>query len=100
MNIVKSKLLLIPCQLCGKIFPKKHIRHQFCQRKCFLIYQRQKHKEFPLYRCEFCRSLITLDFFPRKTLEKWGHFVCPKCQKKQSEAVTHALQPRTSFDGL
>lgn len=50
-----------------------------------------------MYKCDFCGYTSQLDFSPRHHPDKWRNFSCLKCGKSQTNAITAALVPQTSF---
>lgn len=75
------------CLICGKIFLPRHKRHQFCKRKCFLIYNKNRNNSvgFPSYKCSFCCISTKLDFSPREHFNKFRNFKCPNCGKTPAD---------------
>lgn len=67
---------------CGNLFSPRTYKHNFCCRKCFVIYYRKQSKieDFPEYICTHCGHKTKLKFHPKNDMKKWSNFKCPKCK--------------------
>ena len=83
---MKKKLPSILCKQCKISFTPKTIRHIFCVRRCFKIFdcnvqknKRKNENKFPVFHCPSCKNAISLNFNPITRPQKWRHFKCPHC---------------------
>lgn len=68
------------CLTCGKKFKKRHSRHQFDKRQCFLIHRyKSLTSQYNYYRCGSCGACVALGFDPKKKYALWANFKCPIC---------------------
>lgn len=93
---------------CGKQFIAIKKKHLYCRRKCFKKSYREKMKEqekaFPSWRCPKCKTLIQLEFNPKKHYEDWANFKCSQCgtmaaTNEFTESFSTATSSASSFAG-
>lgn len=80
---MKGEIHICENTSCGKTFIRQKVVNVYCSRRCFkkAYYYKQKNKErqFPVYRCPKCNTSVQLDFDPAKRWSPWLNFKCPNC---------------------